>query len=167
MLPFVERFSAEPLVRRGIKVEDVLPIPSLLPRMTHEPLVVSPSYIAHTPYNVYSRGGTAGVGYSSIADGVDQIIARVSGAHRPTYTHLYLPEVDSICHHKGVAHPDVVPLVMRIDAELARLAEALGGKARIVVSADHGLIEVPRERQVLLQQGDPLLEMLVVPPTGD
>jgi hypothetical protein len=167
-LPFVERFSGQPLASYGIKVEDALPLRPILPRMSAQPLVLTPPYIAHTPYNVWSRGGTPGVGYTSISNAVDQIVERIMAADgAPTYTHWYMPDVDSICHHKGVEHPDVIPLVMGIDAELARLAERLAGRATIVLSADHGLIDVPRDQQVLLRDGDPLLELLAVPPTGD
>lgn len=165
-LPFIDRSTGESLTRRGLKVQDVLPLPPICPKMTHRPLTIVPAHIAHTPYNLYSRGDTPGFGYQSIAEGIDRIIARFE-EDGSTYTHLYLPEIDSICHKRGVDHHEVAPLVMQIDAELARLAAAAAGRARIVVTADHGLIDVPRADQTLLFDKDPLLEMLVVPPTGD
>jgi hypothetical protein len=170
-LPFIERFTGESLASRGLKVEEILPLPPILPRMKcQQTLVLTPPYIAHTPYNVWSRGGTPGVGYTSIPNAVDQIVERIMSAgndDQTTYTHWYMPDIDSICHHKGVEHPDVIPLVMGIDAELDRLAERLEGRVRIIVSADHGLIDVPRDNQVLLRDGDPILDWLAVPPTGD
>jgi hypothetical protein len=57
--------------------------------------------------------------------------------------------------------------VVAIAAELDKLADALGGKARIVLTADHGLIDVPAPNQTLLRSGDPFLELLAVPPSGD
>ncbi|MDQ3439127.1 MAG: hypothetical protein M3478_02115, partial [Planctomycetota bacterium] len=51
--------------------------------------------------------------------------------------------------------------------ELDRLFSALGGRARIVVSADHGLIDVLKSDQAFLTDADPMLAMLGVPPTGD
>ena len=168
MLPFSERGSNQPLLSRGIRPEEILP-PPLLPRMTHRPLTLAPTYIANTPYNVYSRGGTSGQGYEKIQDGIDHVIAAVITAKAPTYVHLYLHDVDTLCHHVGVNHDSVVPLVLGIDAELERLAEAIRGRARIVITADHGLIDVATSDQALLFVGDPLLEMLLsgVPPTGD
>ena len=166
-LPFSERMTHEPLAARGLRVEDVLPCPPVCPRMTHHPLTIVPALIASTVYNVYSRGGTPGQGYYSIAHAVDRAAAHVTEAPEPTYTHVYFPEVDTMCHKRGVDHPDVLPLVLQIDAELARLKQALGDRARVVVCADHGLIDVPREDQTLLLLGDPLLELLAVPPSGD
>jgi hypothetical protein len=98
---------------------------------------------------------------------MDLVINRVREARRPTYTHLYLPEVDSACHRFGVNHPEVAALVSNIDSELERLSAGLAGKARIIVSADHGLLDVAPELQTLLMTGDPLLDLLAVPPSGD
>jgi len=166
MLPFSERGTNQPLLSRGIRPEDLLP-PPLLPKMTYRPLTLVPTYIANTPYNVYSRGGTSGQGYEKIQDAIDHVIAAVVTARTPAYVHLYLHDVDTLCHHVGVNHDSVVPLVLGIDAELERLEEAIRGRARIVITADHGLIDVPKPDQSLLFAGDALLEMLLAPPTGD
>ncbi|HEV8293032.1 MAG TPA: alkaline phosphatase family protein [Tepidisphaeraceae bacterium] len=166
MLPFSERGTNQPLVSRGIRPQDILP-PPLLPRMTHRPLTLVPTYIANTPYNIYSRGETSGQGYEKLPDAIDHVIAAVITAKTPAYVHLYLHDVDTLCHHVGVNHDSVVPLVLGIDAELERLEEAIRGRARIVITADHGLIDVPKPDQALLFSGDPLLEMLLAPPTGD
>jgi hypothetical protein len=167
VLPFKDRATHEPLAQRGIRPQDMVLLPSIVPKMTHRVLTITPSNITNTSYNYFSRGGTPGVGYDTIPHAIDRIIEEVQSATGPTYTHLYLPEIDTICHHLGVDHPDLVPKVMAIDREIARLADVLGTRARIILSADHGLIDVPREHQHFLYPGDPLLEMLQVPPTGD
>lgn len=167
LLPFRDRATNEPLVERGLRPQDVIPLPPILPRMSHRALTVTPSNITNTTFNYFCRGGTAGVGYDTIPHAIDRIIEEVRSAAGPTYTHLYLPEIDTLCHHVGVDHPDVVPAVMAIDRELARLADAVAGRARMVISADHGLIDVPPADQSFLLPGDPLLDLLVVPPTGD
>jgi hypothetical protein len=168
MLPFAERFTKSPL---RLKIEQVLPVAPFASRMRREALTLLPTPIAHTLFATWSRGNGPGAGYNSIGHGIDQVIERVTSARAPTYTHLYLPDVDTLCHHIGAGNPDVLPLVVQIDEELSRLADALAdvgkGGARVVISADHGLIDVPPSEQVMLRDGDPLLEMLRVPPTGD
>jgi len=167
ILPFVDRFGGKSLSDRGLKVEDVIPAAPLLPRMRHTPYSLTPSYISDTAYNRFARGGTGGEGYKTIPDAVRQVVEHVKTAAGPSYSHLYIPDIDTLCHHVGVAHDDVVPLVQHIDAELRRLADKLAGRARIIVSADHGLIDVPKRDQALLFAGDPLLELLEAPPSGD
>jgi len=167
VLPFTERFSGEPLGKRGIRVEHVLPLPTLCPRMPRRTLTVVPAPLANTAYNNYCRGGTPGFGYTSLPEAIDALVAHVRADASPSYAHLYLPEVDSMCHKLGADHPSVVPLVEGIGTELERLAEAMGNRIRIAISADHGLIDVPKSDQALLFAGDPLLELLSVPPSGD
>lgn len=166
-LPFLERFGHQPLTERGIQVSDVFPLPAVHPRLRHAPLTLTPSYISNTAYNVYSRGGTLGLGYTSVADAIEKCVAHVASSGGPTYTHLYVHDVDTLCHHKGTDHPDIVPLVERLDAQLEHLHEQLAGRATIVVSADHGLINVPAVDQTLLLSDDPLLATLACPPSGD
>jgi hypothetical protein len=167
MLPFHDRFTHIPLGARGIKVADVLQLPPICGKMKRDVLTVVPAFIRDTPYNNFARAGTRGVGYLSFRHAFDEVITHIVAATGPTYTHVYLPEIDSQCHKAGVCHSDVMPLVMKIDSELKRLAGTVEGRAKIVVSADHGLIDVPRNHQHFLSEGDPLLEMLHVPPTGD
>jgi hypothetical protein len=57
--------------------------------------------------------------------------------------------------------------VVGIADELDKLADALAGKAKIILTADHGLIDVPAPNQTLLRAGDPFLDLLTVPPSGD
>jgi len=167
VLPFTERFSNEGLTRRGLKPADMLPLPPIIPRMDRKALTIVPHAIVNTPYNEWSRGGSEGKGYRTIPNAVDEIIQFVGHAQKPTYVHLYLPEVDTICHRMGSESPEVIPEVMKIDEQLKRLSAALDGRARIVVTADHGLIDVPEGKQTLLTKGDPLIELLEVPISGD
>ncbi len=168
MLPFQERFTSIPLTARGIGIDQVLTLPPIVARIPKHTLTIVPALLSNTTFNNYTRAGTEGFGYASIHQAIDHIIAHVRESPGPTYTHLYLPEIDTQAHHAGVESSRTLELVRRIDAELSRLHDALrGSDARIIVTADHGLIDVPKADQALLFAGDPLLEMLIVPPTGD
>jgi hypothetical protein len=136
---------------------------------SHQPMTFLPTPIVNTAYARYSRGDTPALPYDSIPHAVDQVIARVAGAAAvgKTYTHLYIPDVDTRCHHRGIRDVSVNELMFQIDAEMARLATALTGRARIVVSADHGLIDVPVAHHMPLPSMDPLVKMLRAPPSGD
>jgi hypothetical protein len=166
-LPFNDRFTGEPLIGKGIAVEQVLLQPPIYQRLTHRALTIVPAMIASTAFNTFMRAGTTSAGYYSIAHAIDRIVAHVTQSAVPTYTHLYLPEIDTLCHKRGVGDPDVVALVRQIDEQIARLAAALSKQARIVVSADHGLIDVPVADQTLLTENDPIIPLLQVPPSGD
>ena len=119
ILPFINRYTGQSLVSRGVSVEDVIGATPVAPTLsTHTPLTIVPTQLFNTPYNVFSRAGSAGVGYRTIDEAVSIIIDRVTHAHTPTYTHLYLPEIDTLCHKLGVSHPQIPLLISQIDSEL-------------------------------------------------
>ena len=78
---------------------------------TRQPLTLSPNYIANTVYNVYSRGGTSGVGYESLTDAIDKAIAHINEAQWPsylaaaTYDLHKLAALEVLRHFLGVLHP--------------------------------------------------------------
>jgi hypothetical protein len=166
-LPFTDRWSGESLTARGMVIEDILPLPAMHTRMSYSQMTLLPSAIQDTVYARYSRGGTPAMGYTSIANAIDLTIATVSAAKQRSYLHLYIPDIDTGCHHHGISDPGVEQLVKDIDRELARLASELNGRARIVVSADHGLIDVPLTNHMSLFHDSPLMKLLEAPPAGD
>jgi len=171
ILPFVDRFTHRPLTERGMSAENVFPCKAYHPRMTYQPLSVLPAKLPNTLYSVYSRGNTPGVGYWAIDDAIGQIIQHVQAAKGPTYTYLYIPDVDSLSHIRGWDHEDVLALMTFVDSQLGRLAETLGSRtgagARIVVSSDHGHTTVRLADRLAIFDGDPLLDMLEAPPSGN
>lgn len=166
-LPMVERFSGKPLAERGIKVEELLPVRAFHGEMKVRLLTLLPAPIADTAYARYSRGGTAGMGYGSIGDGIAKVVEHVEADPSPSHTHLYIPDIDTVCHHHGVVSDDAIKAVARVDEELERLSRALNGRARIVISADHGLLDVPPDAHLTLAPGEAILELLEAPPSGD
>ena len=164
-LQFVERFTEKPLEKFGLNAEAVFPSPSIWPRVKHEPLTIIKSKLTNSTYTKYSSGETERVGYDGILDAIDLLRKRVLNAVYPTFTYLYLPQLDAICHEKGTRHPDTRALLDALDGMLGRLCRALAGKARVVITADHGLIDTPRNERLVIEEGDRLLDHLVCPPT--
>jgi hypothetical protein len=166
-LPFVERWSGEPLPTRGVNVAEVFPAATLLTCFTRDAVSFLPAAIADTAYSRYVRGATPTVAYDKLPRAIDAVIDRVRGAAAPTYSYLYLSSVDALSHTFGPHSHPVRDHLAGLDAELARLANGLAGRARLALSADHGLIEVPAERKHLLLADDPLVRLLRAPPSGE
>jgi hypothetical protein len=167
VLPYVERFSEQPLEALGLKPEQAFPLPSIVPAFTHAPLAILPDSLAAGVYSRYATGDTARHGYKDIREAVRAARERVAKAREPTYTYLYLPQLDSMCHSRGIDPARAGKLLATIDRELAELRARLPASARLVLSADHGLVSVPPERQFALGTPDPLLGCLRNEPVGD
>jgi hypothetical protein len=167
VLPFVERFGRKSLADFGVRPEEVFTVPSVMARLKHEPLSIMPADIFQSVYTRYCTGHTPTVGYKEAAEAADLAVRRVHEASRPSFTHIYFPHVDHMGHEHGVGSPEAVKVLTDLDALLGSLRERLAGRARLAVTGDHGLSDIPPERTLFWDEGDPLLENLRCPPEGE
>lgn len=166
ILPFIERFSGKSLTDLGISPASVFPAPSLFSRL-HAAASWTPSPIADSVYSRYFTGGIPASGYTQLADACEEIARRIASSKAATYTYFYVPHVDNTEHEHGPETPAALAVLEEVQRNVGQLAAVLAGRARIVVSADHGQIGVPESAQIPLAAGDSLLRRLQVPPTGD
>lgn len=167
-LPFVERWSGDPLDARGVAASTLFPATTLLPCYRRDAASFMPAPIADSAYSRYVRGSTPSVPYETLAAGVDGVIERVRAASRPTYSYLYLSSVDALSHAYGPRSSEVREhLTAAVDPLLERLAREVAGRARLALSADHGLVEVPAAHKHLLLRDDPFVSLLRAPPSGE
>ena len=89
------------------------------------------------------RGG----GYQraeKLADRVDQCVYELMG---PALVYLYWGEVDKIGHHHGWGSWQWGDEVGSLDRELARLERMLPPDTLLIVTADHGMVDVDRAQR--------------------
>ena len=166
VLPFVERFSEQPLTELGVKPEEILTVPSMTGRMAHDPLAVLPAGLTGSVYSVHSSGGTAQAGYSDLPEAFELAAGHAQGT-KPTFTYVYLPQADGLAHEQGTTSPAVLETLAAVDGLVAKLAARLAGRARILVTGDHGQVDVPEKRTLFLDEASPLMSHLCFPPSGE
>lgn len=77
--------------------------------------------------------------------------ARVElAAPGPALVYLYVSELDVEAHARGLDSSRWVEALEALDAEVALLASALGPRQGLLVTADHGMVDVPASAQVLV-----------------
>jgi type I phosphodiesterase/nucleotide pyrophosphatase len=164
-LPYVHRASGEPLPEE--RRSELFPIPSWLPRAKRPRRVIQPARISDSAYSRYARGEEADFrGYQDLEEAIGLVLEHTAEP-TPGYTYLYLPEVDGTSHRFGPTSSETGAAVGEVEAALTRLAAELPPSARLVASADHGQIEVPREARHALAPEDPLRALLAAPPSGE
>jgi Type I phosphodiesterase / nucleotide pyrophosphatase len=167
ILPYIERFTKRPLAELGVDVRRALPLPSRLPEFGHDPLCYMPAVITGSTYSDYFSGGQPQIPYEHLSAAVDAIATRIELARSPTYSYLYVPFIDTAEHEHGPHAKPVSRVLAKVEREVARLAVRLDGRARVIVSADHGLTHVEEQAVHEIKDGDPLFEFLRLPPSGE
>lgn len=119
--------------------------------------VVSKSEYADTGFTRSTMRGARFVGADDIHERV-QRAAELAGRHPGAFVYLYAPDLDAIGHRRGWQSEEWVGTLERVDAAARAFAEALAPHTGAVVTADHGMIDVPRHRHVLLTPDDALVQ---------
>jgi Type I phosphodiesterase / nucleotide pyrophosphatase len=87
----------------------------------------------------------------------DRVGERVAGAvtaaaARPALTYLYDGDLDWTGHRYGVASSQWLQQLAIIDAEAEQLRDALPSHARLMIVADHGMVDAAPERRLDLDE---------------
>ena len=145
IIHYCRRGDDKDLGSLGLTTEQAYPTPSLAPKMAWSNFAVVPEQIADTPFSSYCRGQSPGhgrYGYKGLEDAAGAVLKRLREASGPTFTQLYIPHVDSASHQHGIDHDMTKQAVGVVDSLLGRITAHLPSNAVMVVSADHGLIDV-------------------------
>lgn len=118
-------------------------------------VVSNPSY-ATTGFTRAIQRGAAFVGVTDPAERFAEA-ARLATRHPGALIYLYLSELDTAGHAHGWESERWLTRLEALDAQVQRFDSALRGGVGAVLTADHGMVDVPAERHVLLRTGDPLL----------
>ncbi len=129
--------------------------------------IVFPHDIRGGAYSSWAHGSSPARYYRRVGAIPRLVRSPIRHARDATHTYVYIPSVDALCHRAGVASDAVTEEVARVDRTLLRLRKKLPPAVRIIVTADHGLVDVPPERRLTLPSTDPLMEHLRCGPTGE
>jgi len=119
--------------------------------------VVSKALYAGTGFTRAIQRGATFVAAASVAERVAQA-AELANRHAGALVYAYVPELDTLGHAHGWESDAWSAGLETVDAAVSALDGALAPGVGAVVTADHGMIDVPRHRQILLGEGDALVD---------
>ena len=114
--------------------------------------VVTRAEYATTGFTHSTTRGAEVFGVDDLDERVD-LAADVAGGNPGALVYLYAPDLDAVGHRAGWESDEWSAMLERVDAAAARMARRLRPDTGLVVTADHGMIDVPRHRHVLFGDG--------------
>ncbi|WP_396645124.1 alkaline phosphatase family protein [Microbacterium sp.] len=86
------------------------------------------------------------------------IAAELASRHPGALVYLYAPDLDSAGHRDGWQSDRWTDALERADAAARDLAGAIEPATGVLVTADHGMVDVPAHKHVLLTDADALVD---------
>ena len=89
-------------------------------------------------------------------------------------TYLYVPELDQLAHRFGSSSTTWLNTIEELDTELAKFSRTISSSSGVILTADHGIIDVSVQRHIYLDEhecftdleqigGDPRVAFLYFP----
>jgi hypothetical protein len=113
------------------------------------------SIVAVGPRSFVGSGFTRAVLRGAPYRGEDDLAARFRvaaerSAQERTLTYVYVPELDKAGHAEGSESPRWTAVLESIDSAIGVLESSVARGTGVVVTADHGMLDIPHEAHVLL-----------------
>ncbi len=152
------------------KMPRLFPYPCLFQHMKCRSAMVSHEHILGSPFNMrHSRGVARRYGYRTVDEMATSIVsaARDLGGNGG-FVYAYHADYDAAAHGSGVASAACSEHYERLDVALKRIKRDLAGlDAALIVTADHGFIDSPVERQIRIETMPEVFDCLAGPLWGE
>jgi len=168
VLPFQSRLGQASIDESILSPADLSGVGSFFQGIPVSGHAFMPDWIAGTAFN-RAFSGDARIhpfsGLNGLSSGLLRLLARTEGRN---YISAYWPGFDALAHEHGVASAKVLEHFNRIDALFSQLVSGMSGTdTALLVTADHGFIDVSPETTIQLADHPTLAETLMVPLCGE
>ena len=125
------------------------PLPTIFEQAaasSHRAFALGIAEYAHSGFTGATLRGGEFIAASSAAERVERAF-ELAASHDGALVYCYLPEVDKAGHKHGIDSAEWVAALEDVDAALSRrIPDGVG----VLVTADHGMVDVPRHRQLII-----------------
>lgn len=121
-----------------------------------DPVVIGPARYRNSGFTHAVLRGARYVAAATMADRVTAAASEIAAAGPPKLIYLYIPELDQAAHAHGWRSQAWTTALEKADAAVRDLVASLGARDGLLVTADHGILDVPPHSHVLID--DDLLD---------
>jgi len=168
VLPFTTRLGSIALESVGVRASELFGHTAVFDRLDRATYSVSPARIAHSAFNRSHSGGARVKPYETLEEFFVTIETIAKAEGRARFVYAYWPELDHLAHLEGVGSQVVTSHLAELDAGFAGLLEAIEGTDSVVMlTADHGFVDIAPDRLLNLADHPELSELLSLPLCGE
>jgi hypothetical protein len=169
VLPYTTRPGRFPLARSGVGADTLFGLTPVFARLPVASTAVLPRGLADSEVSRALAGPAVRLPFRSLGGLLRQVLGQVrQGGGGRRFVYAYWPEIDRLAHRHGSRSPQVAAELARLDAGVKGLLAGLAGTdTLLVVTADHGFVDVPPGGRLWLEDHPDLAAGLVLPLCGE
>ena len=168
VLPFKARCGGLSLAQSGISAEELFDHVPVFNHLNVHSYSVSPDWIANSAFNRAHLGDSGLVSYQGVEECFNAISQTAREHNERKYIYAYWPGLDSLAHEHGVESDVVRQHFNELDALYTQLlADLAGTDTLVIITADHGFVDVGSDNILQMEMHPELKDCLSVPLCGE
>ena len=172
IMPFGMRGYSLHLEKNNIHFSDICSFKKFFAHLKYDYFSILPKEYKGSAYSNFILEGSSQIGYENLDDLLEKILStasRTSGTKKK-YISAYWPRFDTISHNNGIQSQAAINHFRELDKKIAKFSLKLkekDSKFRLLITADHGLIDTTPEHTIWLKDHPKLYETLTMPVCGE
>lgn len=168
ILPFNPRIGGSAFSSNDINISDILRCRGFTKDLKISSYLITHNKIKNSDFTKYTAEKSRILGYKSLQGFFKQVRKAIKTHNRKKFIYGYWPELDSIAHEKGINSKQARKHFSEICSELTKLLKSMNGtNTKVIITADHGLIDTTKERLINLEDHPDMLDCLSLPLCGE
>jgi len=166
ILPYSNSIDYNVLGESISHVIDVTPLPSL---MTRDYYAILSERIVDSEFTRNIVRNAKRLAYDNELGGLlNTVKGTINHSKGKKYIQAYWPYLDEVSHLLGPSSKEAQNHLLFIDAKIRNFIESIDGTSTtLIITSDHGLIDVPASNSIMTRDHPKLTDILVLPLCGD
>ncbi|MDD5192905.1 MAG: alkaline phosphatase family protein [Candidatus Nanoarchaeia archaeon] len=166
-LPYITRFGKEH-VGEIVPIKELFNLEPLVNKMKVKSYMVTYEDIVNSDFSIAAGGKAKRVGYKDIRNLFKEIKKIIKKGKGKKYINAYWPKHDGLCHEFGVDSKKTLKAFRKLDRELGKFVKSIKNtNTKVIITADHGSVNVPASKKIIVNERPEFMEMLSAPICGD
>ncbi|MBW2968582.1 alkaline phosphatase family protein, partial [Candidatus Woesearchaeota archaeon] len=167
-LRFSTRVGGIPLENK-IKQKEIFHQKPIFNRIKSKPYAVLPAKFVSSCVTKENFGKrTKRKGYNTIDGFFNHVKKIIKSNNKKKFIHAYWPDFDTKCHKFGVKSNKTNSHFKQLNKKINHLVKSIEKtNTLVIITADHGLIDSPKNKRILINKHPELAKTLAMPLCGD
>jgi len=169
ILPSIPRIGGIQHSFVGVNIKEIYPKDSFFNKVKREVYLITEKNIPKSDFNLRMNGKVKTLTYNGNSlNGLFRQMSKLVKKKDKKYIYAYWPYFDKICHKFGTEDKTTLAHFIEIERKIASFVKSIKDTdTTLIVTADHGLIDVPEDKIIEVNKHPKFKECLVMPLTGE
>jgi predicted AlkP superfamily pyrophosphatase or phosphodiesterase len=165
-LPYVTRVKPRAPIKEPIS--NLFTLTPIADKIKAQSYLVTMNEIVDSEFTNATAGNSKKLAYRDLAGCFKETKKAIKSSKKRKFIFTYYGEHDHLCHEHGIESKKATAHFKQFNKELSKFIKSIKGtNTAIIITADHGEIDVPKNKKIKIKDHPKLAETLTLPICGD